>query len=96
MAEDRILTMRARMHPLGKKGVRISKAKYDKVKSVLIKCLKDKELTHSELTECANKRLEGKFQGSINWYVETVKLDLEARKIVERVKEAKPQVYKLK
>ena len=89
--DEKILTK----HPLGKKGVSISKAKYDQVKSTLIECLRSKHLTHLELTKCANQKLEGKFEGSINWYAETVKLDLEARNIIKRNKKTKPQRYKL-
>ena len=48
-----------------------------------------------EETQIKNE-LEGKFVGSINWYTETVKLDLEARFIIERIKEKKPQVYRIK
>jgi hypothetical protein len=90
MSEEKILTK----HPKGKKGVRISKSKYEIIKSSILKCLKRKDLTHVELTKCVNEKL-GKFQGSISWYTETVKLDLEARNIVKRMQETKPQVYKL-
>ena len=39
--------------------------------------------------------LEGKFSDNISWYGMTVKLDLEARKIIERTS-AKPQKYRVK
>jgi hypothetical protein len=57
--------------------------------------LKGKELTHTELQDQLNKSLTGKFSGHISWYGETVKPDLEARKIIERT-ESKPQKYRLK
>ena len=41
-----------------------------------------------------HKRVK-KFYGSIAWYAETVKLDLEARKLIERTS-SKPQKYRLK
>lgn len=82
-------------HPQGKKGVRISKAKYYVIRSAIINCLRDKPLTHLELAKCVNEKLRGNFQGSISWYTETVKLDLEAKGIIERVEELKPHVYKL-
>lgn len=91
MDEEKILTK----HPQGKKGVRISKTKYDIVRSAIVDCLRDNALTHLELTACVNEKLSGKFQGSVSWYAETVKLDLEARGIIERVKELKPPMYKL-
>jgi hypothetical protein len=46
--------------------------------------LQDKELTHTELFRQLTKDLKGKFSGNISWYGETVKLDLEARTIIER------------
>jgi hypothetical protein len=39
--------------------------------------------------------LKGKFSDNISWYAETVKLDLEARKKIERTS-SKPQKYRLK
>jgi hypothetical protein len=39
--------------------------------------------------------LTGKFEGHISWYAETVKLDLEARGVIERTK-SKPEKYRLK
>jgi hypothetical protein len=89
--EEKILTK----HPEGKKGVRISKNKYNLIRSTIVECLRDEPLTHLELTKCVNQKLSGKFQGSISWYAETVKLDLEAMGTIERVKEMKPHVYKL-
>jgi len=91
MAEEKILTK----HPLGKSGKNISKQKYDTLKGVILSALKNKELTHTELFNHLNKRLKGRFPGNISWYGETVKLDLEARKIIERTA-SKPQKYRLK
>lgn len=91
MKEETILTK----HPLGKSGRNISKQNYDTVKAAILSALQKKELTHTELTEQLKKSLTGKFTGNISWYGETVKLDLEARKIVERTS-SKPQKYRLK
>lgn len=90
-AEDKILTK----HPLGKKGVNISQEKYDAVKKAILAALRKKQLTHTELSEQVNHSLTNKFDGSINWYCETVKLDLEARKMIERTS-TKPPKYRLK
>lgn len=91
MAEDKILTR----HPQGKSGKNIGRQIYDVVKQAILSALKGKELTHTELFRELNKTLKGKFPGNINWYGETVKLDLEARKLIERTDE-KPQKYRLK
>lgn len=75
--EEKILTM----HPKGKKGVRIDKKKYDIVRASIIESLKSKgQLTHTDLSKNVEQKLKGKFEGSIKWYTETVKLDLEAKK----------------
>jgi uncharacterized protein DUF6958 len=91
MAEEKILTK----HPLGKRGKNISKQKYDKLKGAILSALQNKELTHTELFAKLNKSLKGRFSGNVSWYGETVKLDLEARKIIERTN-SKPQKYRLK
>ena len=91
MKEGKILTK----HPLGKSGKNIDKQKYETLKKAILSALKKKELTHTELFTQLNKTLKGKFSGNISWYAETVKLDLEARKIVER-NSAKPPKYRSK
>jgi hypothetical protein len=91
MTEEKILTK----HPLGKSGKNIDKEKYETLKEAILSALRNQELTHTELFDQLNKSLEGKFSGNISWYGETVKLDLEARKIIERTS-SKPQKYRLK
>ncbi len=91
MAEEKILTK----HPLGKSGRNIKKQDYDTLKSAIVTALKKKELSHPELMSQLNKSLKNSFTGNISWYGETVKLDLEARKVIERT-DSKPQKYRLK
>ena len=91
MAEEKILTK----HPQGKTGRNISKKSYETLKTAILAALRKKELTHTELFEQLNMNLKGKFDGNISWYGETVKLDLEARKIIERT-DSKPQRYRVK
>jgi hypothetical protein len=91
MAEEKILTK----HPLGKSGKNISKQNYETLKKAILSALRNKELSHTELFNQLNKSLKSKFSGNISWYGETVKLDLEARKIIERTS-SKPQQYRLK
>lgn len=91
MVEEKILTK----HPQGKTGRNISRKNYETLKTAILSALRKKELTHTELFEQLNKSLKGKFDGNISWYGETVKLDLEARKIIERTN-SKPQRYKVR
>ena len=90
--DDKILTL----HPAGKKGVKISKTKYDAMKATILRLLKSKELTHDELTSAVNRALKGKFDGSVSWYMESTKLDLEARKVIERIPGGKLDVYRIR
>jgi len=57
--------------------------------------LQAKELTYTELAQQVEHILKGKFQGSIPWHVEAVKLDLEANGIIERIPKMRPQLYRL-
>jgi hypothetical protein len=89
---DRILTR----HPEGKKGVRIDRRKYELVRSAIMRSLKTyQELTHTQLNQAVRHLLPGDFSGSAPWYIEMVKLDLEAGNTIER-REQKPQTYRLK
>ena len=90
MPEEKILTK----HPSGKSGRNISVQSYESVKKAILSALQNKELTHTELFGELKRSLKGKFTGNISWYGETVKLDLEARKIIERTS-SKPQKYRL-
>jgi len=82
-------------HPLGKAGRTISKQKYEAVKKTILSTLRGRELTHTELFQALGTKLAGKFDGNISWYGETVKLDLEARKTIQRTA-TRPQRYRLK
>lgn len=91
MAEGKILTK----HPQGKSGKNISRENYETIKSAILSALRNSELTHTELTNQVNNNLKGKFSGNVSWYTETVKLDLEARKLIERTS-TKPQKYRVR
>jgi hypothetical protein len=83
------------LHPAGKKGVNIEKQKYDWFREAIIRRLKHDHLTYRDLAESVRAELGGSFKGSVRWYVEAVKLDLEARKVIERIPQSKPQRYRL-
>lgn len=91
MKEEFIQTL----HPIaGKVNKNIRLAKYEIVRKVLLDILSESELTHTELMEELYQRIKDTFEGGVQWYGETVKLDLEARKIIERTK-SKPEKYRL-
>ena len=81
-------------HPAGKKAVSMDKAKYAVLKESLLNRLKTKgESTHTEILQTITEDFEKnqtKFEGSIEWHMEWVKLDLEARKEIIRIKNKSP------
>ena len=73
-------------HPGGKQGVNISKAKYTAIRDAILETLcTHQEIGFKELTQAVNDKLQGNFDGSIPWYVTTVKLDLEAHQTIKSV-----------
>ena len=72
----------------------ISTEKYNFIKKHLLAVLAKKELTHTELMEALYQKVKDDFTGGVQWYGETVKLDLEARKIIVRTR-TKPEKYSL-
>jgi hypothetical protein len=80
-------------HPTpGKTNKNISLPKYNFIKQHIMAILKKKALTHTELMEQLYQEVKDSFDGGVQWYGETVKLDLEARKIIKRSKD-KPERY---
>lgn len=83
------------LHPqIDKTNKKISLSKYNFIKENLLAILSENEFTHTELMEELYTRVKETFEGGVQWYGETVKLDLEARKLVERTK-TKPEKYRL-
>lgn len=80
--DERIQTL----HPApGKRGVKISRAKYEQVRSAILDALAGGvELTFTGLAQAVEAQLADHFDGSIPWYTVSVKLDLEARGVLER------------
>jgi hypothetical protein len=84
------------LHPnVDKTGKRIAIEKYNALKQQMLLVLKGTELTHTELMEQLYHNLKDSFEGNVQWYGETVKLDLEARQLIERTK-TKPEKYFLR
>jgi hypothetical protein len=85
----------ATRHPLGKSNKPVGRKSYELFQQAIVSALKSRELTHTELVEQVEKSLRDKFSGNVSWHVMTVKLDLEARNVIERTS-SKPQRYRLK
>ncbi len=84
------------LHPEGKSGVNISLTRYHLIKDYILNILRDEgELTYQELNSRAKKDLSSSFDGKVGWYVVTIKLDLEARNIIERIKGKGPHRIRL-
>jgi hypothetical protein len=84
------------LHPEKKQGVKISKEKYEIIRKAIMSTLrKQKEMTFMNLSRAVEKEVNGNFDGSVTWYVTTVKLDLEARGEIKRVTNSRPQLVKL-
>lgn len=90
--KDRIRTL----HPEKKQGVNISREKYETIREAMLCVLQtQKEITFMNLSRAVEKEVNGKFDGSVTWYVTTVKLDMEARGEIKRVPNSRPQLVKL-
>lgn len=84
------------LHPNKEKtNKKIDLDKYNFIRAHLLNILDKLELTHTELMEALFSRVQHDFEGGVQWYGEVVKLDLEARQLIERTK-TKPEKYKLK
>jgi len=84
------------LHPEKKQGVNISKEKYEIIRKAILWILRtQKEISFMNLSRAVEKEVNGNFEGSVMWYVTTVKLDLEARGTVKRVPNSRPQLVKL-
>jgi hypothetical protein len=81
-------------HPLGKQNKPVRKMEYDLFTDAILAVLRERELTHTELVEAVTERLAGSYDGNISWHVMTVKLDLEARHVIERA-DGRPQRYRV-
>ncbi len=79
---DRIMTL----HPQGKQGVNMEREKYGAVRRAILEAIHAAgELPFAALAGAVEQRLPPGFDGSVGWYTTTVKLDLEARGLIERL-----------
>jgi hypothetical protein len=93
MTDNKVLAI----HPdKTKQGVRIAESKYDQMRAAIVGAFGDAdELGYQEAVARVRKALTGKFDGSIEWYFNAVKHDLEARKILVRATKSSPVRYRL-
>ena len=86
------------IHPAGKKLPQIDKSKYDKMSNAILNSLKKEPLTHQEMHHSVLRvfrKNKIKFEGAIEWYMECVKLHLEASQQIQRLNEKLPHQWKL-
>ena len=68
-------------HPDGKHAIRMDENKYNLIHKEMLKVIKEKKrIKPMLLLEEISQRLKGKIEGSIKWYGQSVKLDMEAKK----------------
>ena len=86
--EEKFLTL----HPEGKQGVNINKQKYETIRQAILSIVAEQDqILFKDLPAAVDRQLQGNFDGSVSWYVTTVKLDLEARGLIVRVAQSSPQ-----
>lgn len=90
---ERIMTL----HPAGKRGVNITKTRYDAVAQEIVESIAVAGvLPFKDLAAQVEARLPTDFDGAIGWYTTTVKLDLKARMGIERMPGRTPQALRLR
>jgi hypothetical protein len=86
-------------HPEGKKAISMDPVKYEVLKSAMVKFLSShQECTHDEIYQAVVKdfkETQVKFEGSVEWNLEWVKLDLEARNVIRRTSTKSPIKFSL-
>ena len=90
--DDRVLTQ----HPQGKRGVNISRQKYESIRDAIAAALGGSDgMTYTQLVAEVGQRVGGSFEGSVKWYTVSVKQDMEARGLLIRVPGTRPQLLRL-
>jgi hypothetical protein len=85
-------------HPANKRTLRLDGEKYQAVYQVFREIVVDAEAEYvlSEVTESIEDALSETFDGSVRWHLNAVKLDLEARGLIEQIPDAQPQRFRLR
>lgn len=75
-----------------KQGTRIDAEKYHTIREAIEATVRARgEVGFTDLIDAVSEQIGETFAGSVPWYVTTVKLDLEAQGVIERVPKASPQ-----
>jgi hypothetical protein len=88
------------LHPNpGKAGARIDRAKYEAMKHALLETVgkNSRGVAFGRLAELVSPKLPKEIftaDVSVSWYVTVVKLDLEARGVIERIPGARVQMLR--
>jgi hypothetical protein len=84
------------LHPDGKTGVHIDVSKYERIKQAILDSIQKRGvISFKELPSAVEENLKEPFEGSISWYTVSVKLDLEARGVIERIPKRSPQELRM-
>lgn len=88
------------LHPEEKTGVTMEQGRYEALRKIMLEHLRNNEgSTQAELVKVIIEefsRNNVKFDGSIEWHTEWVKLDLEARNEIQRKADRSPITYSLR
>ena len=89
---ERVMTL----HPAGKQGVNVERAKYEEMRRALLSVIPRRKegVAFGELAALVEGLLDEGVFGTgtkVMWWVTTVKQDLEARGLIEQVAGVKPQ-----
>lgn len=84
-------------HPENKRTLRVDGKKYQMIYQALREIVLDAEQEYilEEVTETLENKLSKTFDGSVRWHVNAVKVDLEARGLIERVPNEQPQRFRI-
>lgn len=84
-------------HPANKRTLRIDGEKYQTVYQAFraIVTNAEQEYVLEEVTDAIESALKDSFDGSVRWHLNAIKLDLEARGLIERVPNEQPQRFRV-
>lgn len=84
------------LHPFGKNGTRVNRPTYEAFRRAILEAVPrtTSGVAFKDLPRLVEERLDDEYrdrQISCSWWTTTVKLDLEARGLIERIEGVSPQ-----